>query len=579
MGKLSESQRRNRGIGARISGVLTFAVLLWFSATPVCGQFHVLLSPQIVPLKLKPGVASGVIFELTNQDEEKPVLIRLFAQDVFQGPKGEYKLSDTAMSYSCADWLILPETLITVGPDEVRQVQVGIKPPYSAIGGAYAAVVFEILQEKERRATGDAMGARFEYRFQMPAWIEIEIDRPRGSKRQMASGEVKVTPTADDPSLAKKYGENGMVVSAELENTGNVHVRTNGRLIIRDANRRLIRDTRLGGGRGTVLPAAKARLETIMQLPPPGTYTLKTIVEYGGRSPAISQTSFEITRERAARTGESEIALPLWIDLRPDRFEPSVPADGFRVFGVTLMNREDAPVEVDVDLGRIHYDEDGQMWVSDEAVDSGRSCAQWLTIEPRRFALDPQQRKNVRVTLNVPEGAAGGYYSCLVINGRMVADTGAPGLPTPMYCPILLSVPPDFARAGEIVDVVVDRPRETAFSLDTKFRNTGNIHELITGTVKLEYWTLPQAVEGLEVTSTARFEDVAVLSLETDSTYVLPGEIRSVSSQTAEGLPGGRYRARVSVNFGGEAPATLEREFVIKAAKVPKDLDATGGSN
>lgn len=566
MYKQNEPLRRQRLLGAGRRVWLSLVAVFWFLAAPAYGQFHVLLSPQIVPLELRPGTRSQVSFELINQDKDSPVLIRMSAGEVYQGLRGQYKLSDTAMPYSCADWLVLADSLIEIAPGEARQVAVGIEVPYRAVGGAYAAVVFEIAPEKTRAATGDAMAGRFEYRFRMPAWIEIEVKRPRGSQRRLAPGEIKVTPTADDPGLAKEYGDRGMAISAEVENIGNVHVRTKGRFIIRDENRRLVRDTRLGSGRGTVLPGAKTHLETITKLPRPGTYTIKAIVEYGGRSPAIAQTSFEITSDLAARIGESEVALPLWMDMRPDRFEPSVPSNGFRVFGVTLMNREDAPVEVDVGLGRIFYDKNGQIWVSEEDSDSGRSCAAWLTIEPRQFVLDPQRRKNIRLTLNVPENVAGGYYSSVILNTRLVADTGASRLPTPIYCPIFLSVPPDLERGGEITEVTFDRPRESAVTLIAEFRNTGNVHEIISGGVNLQRWLVPAEVEGLEVTDTAKFEDVTTFLLESDSSYVLPGETRLVSSQTAAGLPEGRYRAQVTVVYGGKTPATMEHEFVIKSS-------------
>jgi len=567
MYKQNECRWRKRPLGAGIRLRLSLVAVFWVLAAPAYSQFHVLLSPQIVPLELRPGSRTTVILDLTNQDNENPVSIRLYAKDIYQGLEGAYHLSDTAMPYSCVDWLVLPDSLIEVGPGKTRQVSVSIEVPYRAVGGAYAAVVFEMVREKAGKTVEDAMAAQFEYRFQMPAWIEIEVKRPRGLRRRLAPGEIKVTPTADDPGLAKKYGDRGMAISAEVENIGNIHVRTKGRFIIRDENRRLVRDTRLGSGRGTVLPGAKTRLRTITKLPRPGKYTIKAIVEYGGRSPAIAQTTFEITSGLAARIGESEVALPLWIDMRPDRFEPSVPMGGFRVFGTTVMNREDTPVEVDVGLGRVYYDENGQMWVSEEDSDSGRSCTPWLTVEPRHFVLDPQRRKNVRITLNVPGGVAGGYYSSVIFNTRLVADTGAPGLPTPIYCPIFLTVPPNLEPGGEIADVIIEHPRESAVTLTAEFRNSGNVHQIISGGVNLQRWVVPGVVEGLEVTDTARFEDFATLLLETDSTYVLPGEIRLVSSQTADGLPEGRYRARVTVAYGGKTPATVEREFVIKTTK------------
>ncbi|MCK4605817.1 MAG: hypothetical protein KAU35_00835 [candidate division Zixibacteria bacterium] len=560
--KHDEDRRGQRAFRASAWRPVAVVALLWLAGTTVHSQFNVTLVPQVAEVQLRPGKRAVLPFRLSNADPERPALIRVLTSDIRQGMRGQYVLADSLMPYSCIPWLTLPDTLIEIGPGETREIPITVKVPFDAHGGAYGAVVFEILQPEAAAADPTALTFGAQYRFQLPAWIEITVKRGRAVRGRLTPGSITVIPTADDPGLLKKYGDRGMVVLAEVENTGDIHVFTKGRLIIRDENRRLIRDTRLGSGRGAVLPTARTTLRTIMKLPRPGMYSIKTIVEYGGRSPAIAQTTFEITDTRAARTGESEIALPLYIDMRPELFEPSIPAGGFRVQGVTLRNRESGPVAVDVELGRIYYDENGQMWVSDEKADSGRSCAPWLTIEPRNFVLDPERRQNVRITLDIPADVSGGYYACVVLNARLVGDTAT--LPSPIYCPIYLTVPPDLEPGGEIVQIEVEHPRASATTLKTEFRNTGNIHKVIRGSLNLQLWVVPEAVAGLEVRDTARFENVAVIQLETDSSYVLPGETRVVSSQTIEGLPAGRYRAEVMVHYGGEAPAIMEQEFVIK---------------
>ena len=112
--------------------------------------------------------------------------------------------------------------------------------------------------------------------------------------------------------------------------------------------------------------------------------------------------------------------------------------------------------------------------------------------------------------------------------------------------------------------VEVDFPQETALALKVRFRNTGNVHEILTGAVMLERWEQPDQVPGLEVMDTAKFVPIGTFLLETDSAYVLPDQTRLVPSEIVEGLPGGHYRARVVILFGSDTPATLEREFDIE---------------
>ncbi len=555
------NERQSSGLRVIVSSLL--AGLWVLMAVPAHGQFDILLSPQVAQLELRPGSRTMVTFELTNQERELTLSVKLYAKDSYQGARGEYKLSDTALPYSCVDWLVLPDTLIEIAPGETRQVAVGIEVPSRAVGGAYGAVVFELLPAIERGQAQDAMAARFKYRFQVPSWLEITIKRSVGARRRLMPGEITVTPTSEIPSLKKRFGDRGMRVSMEVENTGNIHVFTEGRLIIRDENRRLVRDTRLGSGRGLVLPGAKTPVRSIMPLPKPGKYTIKAFVSYGGRSPAIARTTFEISADMRSRVGESEMALPLYLEFRPEKYDHSVPAGGFRTFAVSMMNREESPVTVDVSLGQLTYTREGQMWVSEEEPGTGRSCNSWLTVDPPQFTIEANRRKNVRVTLAVPDTAAGGYYGCVVLNARSTADTSEAGLPSPLYVPVYVTVPPDIEYGGEIVDINFDQIRQ-AVTLKTKFRNTGNIHEILRGTVRIQVWVVPEKVEGVEIMDTARFENYLSIALETDSTYVLPGGSRVISSQTMAGLLAGRYRAEVAIHYGGEAPAILEREFVVE---------------
>jgi len=562
--KIRSVERNERlSFGLRVMIWSLLAGLWMLMAVPVYGQFDVLLSPQVAQLELRPGSRTMVTFELTNKERELTLSVRLSAKDSYQGARGEYKLSDTAMPYSCVDWLVLPDTLIQIAPGETRFVPVGIEVPSRAVGGAYGAVVFELLPKIKRGKEPDAMTTRFQYRFQVPSWLEITVKRRIGAKRRLVPGKITVTPTSEIPKLKKRFGNRGMRVSMEVENTGNIHVFTEGRLIIRDENRRLVRDTRLGGGRGLVLPGAKTPLRSIMPLPKPGKYTIKAFVDYGGRSPAIAQSTFEVSADRKSRVGESEVALPLYLEFRPEKYDHSVPAGGFRTLAISLMNREEAPVTVDVSLGQLTYSREGQMWISEEEPYTGRSCTPWLTVDPSQFTLKANRRKNIRVTLAVPDTAAGGYYGCVVLNARSMADTGEVNLPTPLYFPLYVTVPPDIEYGGEIVDVNFNQIGQTV-TLKTEFRNMGNIHEILRGNARIQMWVVPEKVEGIEIVDTAQFKDFVEIKLETDSTYILPGGTRVISSQTMEGLPAGRYRAEVTIHYGGKAPAKLEREFVIE---------------
>jgi hypothetical protein len=165
--------------------------------------------------------------------------------------------------------------------------------------------------------------------------------------------------------------------------------------------------------------------------------------------------------------------------------------------------------------------------------------------------------------MSVPDGAQGGYYGCLVLNGRLASDTSSTTLASPLYFPIYLTVPPDVVRGGEIVDIEAYSQSESSANLEVLIRNTGNIHEIPTGKVIIQRWAEPGQLEAVEVVDTARFVDLVQVDLESDSVYVLPGQQRYISSPTIDGLPPGKYNAKVRVYFGTREPAVMEKKFEI----------------
>lgn len=543
--------------------IMAFVLVCYVLTAPGSVQaLDVLMSPQVAQLELRPGSRSVVTFELTNQERDLILSVKVFAMDSYQGAHGEYKLSDSALPYSCVDWLVLPDTVIEIEPGRTRQVAVGVEVPSKAVGGAYGAVVFEFVPAAGQTADPGAMATRFDYRFQVPSWLEITVKRATGARRMLVPGDISVTPTSEIPDLKERFGDRGLRISIDAENTGNIHVFTQGRLIIRDENRRLVRDTRMGGGRGLVLPGTKVALRSIVEAPKPGKYTLKTFIDYGGRSPAIAQTTFEITADKKSSVGSSEVAMPLYLEYRPEIIESSIPAGGFRTFAVNMMNREAAPVAIDVQLAGLTFTDDGQIWIPEEETEIDRSCTPWLTVDPPQFTLDANRRQNMRVSLAVPDTASGGYYACIILNAYQTADSVKKGLASPVYIPVYVTVPPNIELGGKIVAVNTEQGAGD-ISLNVKFQNTGNIHEIVVGRANIQKWVEPEAVEGIEVVDTARFENLVSFALLTDSTYILPGKTRLISSQSVQGLAPGRYRAEVIVRYGGKEPAKKEHEFFV----------------
>jgi hypothetical protein len=547
--------------------VAAFAAAVLFASTASSqADFKILLTPQLSQVQLGPGSRSVLNFQLSNTDKASSLRARVFLSDIYQGARGQYLLSDTATAYSCVAWMQLKDTLVDVAPGATQNIKVPVQVPGSARGGAYGAVVFELLPRQEA-ATAERPQASAMYRFKIPAYVEISIRRTGGSLRRLKAGDIIIQTPQDSPELAKEYGKDYFLVASEIENTGNILLEARGRITIRDPEGRLVKYVPLGAGRGAILPGAKTKLRSILKRLNPGKYTIRSIVQYGGHSPAISQTTYEITHSSTSRVGGIDVSAPVEIDVRPEIIRLAAPVKSFRAFGLTLLNRESNPVAINVRIGQFYHDIDGQEWTA-ASSDSGRSLARWLTYEPDSIVIPPNRQQNLRISLKVPDSAAGGYYGCVLLIAKPLDSTGAPGkaIPAELSVPIYVVVSPGLKYKGEIDNVEIDRPGGRGVAIKAVFRNTGNIHATASGTVLIQKWSEDKSViDSLIVLSKPTYEDVGTVALEADSVLILPGERRMITSQTMEQMPVGKYKAVVQISFGPkQPPVTKEKEFVVE---------------
>lgn len=554
-----------RGFHLGVLSVISTALILGATGS-VWAQFHVQLSPQLVATEVKPGQRGMLEFELINPDDEVDLDVKVRSSSIMQGSTGEYLLADSTQPQSCEAWIHLQDSAYVLPAGRAIKIPVGLVVPTDATGGGYGAVVFEVIPPQDAAAEEGAMTARMQYRFQMPAWLELKIKRSYGSKEMLKVNEITMSNTSEHPQYKQRFGDMGLIVDAMVENTGNVHVFTTGRLILRDENNSLVADTRLGSGRGAVLPGATTRLRTITRMPRPGQYTVKAIVDYGGRSHATGQTTLEVDRKMLSQVGEASFSIPLEVEVKPEVIDLSAPVRAYRPFGATIINREKFPIDVKVRPGQLYHDIDGELWTTDNA-DSGRAVASWMEYEPKQFSIRPGRSQNIRVTLNVPEDAGGGYYGALQVTARPVDTVSEAGgfLPSELTLPIYLTVPPALDKAGEIAALDVDRSVRGGVTLKATFQNAGNVHVTARGAATIQRWVEKQTGSGeIIVMDEARFEDVGRVGIEPDTVLIFPGEKRMLSSETMEQLPPGRYRAKLEIYYGAKDPATVEKEFVVE---------------
>ncbi len=356
-------------------------------------------------------------------------------------------------------------------------------------------------------------------------------------------------------------GQDGLRFTASVTNEGNVHVDGKGRLTIKTKEGRVLRRVPLGGGRGVVIPEATVDFKSVLRKPPIGEYLARAVINFGGLSPSVAEVPFVVSREKSSAASSFTASASLALDVKPENLEFKTPPRGFRAATFSLRNDEPDAVTVRALVKDLEYDPDGALSAPD-STQTGRSCKQWIRVEPTEFTIQSGKRQHVRFTIQAPEQGEGGYYACLVFDAKSKGETEGV-LSTPFQIPVIMSIPPGLDQKAEIAEVQIEASAGKPAFFGVFLRNTGNIHFRPSGKVYLEKL---KEVETTDVVYVGKieYEKVDEFSFDEEPEYVLPGGGRAMLAPYAGALEAGKYRAEITINYGGAEPLKLTKEFQVK---------------
>lgn len=541
---------------------LCLAIFLAISFCFTCAnaQFSLSLSPLLVELELTPGAKKNFSLFVSNDDPANDINLIVYIRDMVETRKGAYRLADDTVKseFSCADWMKIEDTSFTLKPSETKEIKVQIAAPRSVFGGRYGTVVFEIVPEEP--PPGKTLGG-MRYHFKMPAFVEVTIKRFGGLRRKAGISEFKVEPVSI-ASLEKELGEKPLGFIASVKNEGNIHLVGKGTLIIKDEKGRTKRRVPLGGGRGSVIPGATVDFKSLLRRPPPGEYVARAVVNFGGLSPVVAEIPFTVTRTKTSSLGSFKASSYIALDIKPEQLETKIPTRGFRAATFSLRNAERDTVEVKAYIMNVGYDLEGRVVLLDSS-ETHRSCRDWIAFEPEDFTIAPGKGETVKLTIQVPTQGAGGYYACLVFDA-LLKNSKEDAISTPFLVPLILSVPPDLDKKGEIVDLQIEASAGKPALIAAYFKNTGNIHLKLKGKVSLKLLKEFETTGDIKYIGKPEYEKVDELPFEEVEQYVLPDGIRMMEAGYPGALQAGKYLAEVTVDYEGSSPAKFEKEFTVK---------------
>lgn len=554
-----------RGAGITSTRIALAVVMLVLASPYTIAQTGFSFAPMLITLSLAPGGSTVRNIVVNNADGVRAAEFLVYLADITQGPDGEYSVVPAgSTSRSAVPWIKLSNQRIRVNPGQTFEVGVAITVPRGALGGRYAAVVLELVEDTVR-SQGAVASSVLIPRVVVP--VEISVQAP-AVRRSLAVTAFSAQTGSENTQLRSSYGQNALMLSAEVSNDGDTHVFARGSLIIRDNAGRRLRQIPLGGGRGIVLPGASVALTSVLPSGlPPGDYLGDIYVDYGGIMPARARVAFTVSTGGSQSQEIQNFGTVAPLVVNEQVLHLNYPAGATAAKALVLENKSDKPMLVEARAVPFRYDSEGELVIGDDQPSVG-SCADWIELRPSVFEVKPRSRQVVRTVISIPKDAAGGYYASLEFTGSPVEEDWGPAetkWASTVGTLIFLIVGKETQVAADTLCVdAMDSGNELGWAFEAVFANTGTIHVKPSVFVAIRRHVLPQSSEGLEYVGQGWWELVNSANLGEVATYVLPGGTRTLRVEYPARLEPGRYRVEYTVAYGGEAPLLGTTEFIVE---------------
>ncbi len=205
-----------------------------------------------------------------------------------------------------------------------------------------------------------------------------------------------------------------------------------------------------------------------------------------------------------------------------------------------------------------------------------RSNANWISISPRQFTLQPDETKEIRVSIKVPNGIEGTYWSVILVEGepkKVKTEEGTTVLVRKRFAIKVFVTPPGTAKKeAKITNLSVGGLNPLTVTVDVE--NVGNSYLQLAGESKVEIRDV-------------RGETIEEMNI--DNILLLPGGERRLKLVSSRGkgdlLSPGDYLALAMIDYGGHVLSGKQARFSVEKLNLqpvensknpPQDLDGDG---
>lgn len=178
------------------------------------------ISPQILELSVNPGESQTSTFRLTNGSSQA-IEVKTTAKNFTpRGEEGAIDLTEDNTTFSLASWMTTTPASTALGPATTKDFTVTINVPSDAEPGShFGSIVFSTIPPK----TGGGSGARVSEEIAPVILVKVAGDIKESA--EIASFK---------PGQSLYSLENNVDLKSRIKNTGNVHFKPNGKIIIKN---------------------------------------------------------------------------------------------------------------------------------------------------------------------------------------------------------------------------------------------------------------------------------------------------------------------------------------------------------
>jgi len=442
---------------------IVLAVLL-LSAGSASGQF--IVSPMKIMLQPRPGRLARETIEIQSHDPSEISIIDFRVVELSQDEYGEWIFiepndpileSGTIKLASCREWISFDPNTISLNPLTMAPVVVTLKVP-PRIRGFYGAAILATLRPRP-----DVTGVAFVLRFLIPVLVEIQSRTPRNKVGMTDIGMEFSEPSGLRPATT--------LVSMDIANEGGTYSSLTGLVRVRGFWGGHWREITVADlGESSIIPGAKFTLRSnIMRSLPPGRYRLHGALFVDGRPVKGIEKDIDFAGDPRAKKTATD--APLILEPREISIN-SLPGASRRTT-VKVHNIADETINIRtiVALPRIL---DG-IARSDGLKGEDLNCAEWVRVEPDKFALGANSSKNIRIISEMPNPTSMHpcYYSILYLQA-LYADGQNAGITTAPICVLNRNV--EASPTVQKGKLTLSDLGSSKYLVVSTFSNFGSIH-------------------------------------------------------------------------------------------------------